>query len=173
MIYIVRHGKQIGDCENFEFIPISSKYDEEMAKIVRSNLKAKGLDIPGTAYFDESLDHLSEYYEKEGRAYYVLLRDGLVAGGVGISEFGGMEGCCELQKLYLRQDMQGDGYGYMMVRFIEEKARDLGYSRIYLETHTNLAAAIHIYEKLGYERIDPPASVVHSTMNRFYIKNMK
>ena len=157
---------------NFEFKKISKEYDEGMAAIVRSNLKARGLDIPGTAYFDDMLDHLSSYYDREGRAYFVLLRDGILAGGIGIAEFEGIKDCCELQKLYLRQDMQGNGAGYCMVEFIEEKARELGYRKIYLETHTNLAAAIHIYEKLGYQRIDPPASVVHSTMNRFYLKEL-
>ncbi len=169
-----RYGVPYGlkDFQNFEFKKISKEYDEGMAAIVRSNLKARGLDIPGTAYFDDMLDHLSSYYDKEGRAYYILLRDGILAGGIGIAEFEGIKDCCELQKLYLRRDMQGNRAGYRMVEFIEEKAKELGYSKIYLETHTNLAAAIHIYEKLGYQRIDPPASVVHSTMNRFYLKEL-
>lgn len=44
--------------------------------------------------------------------------------------------------------------------------------RICLETHTNLAAAIHVYERSGYREIHRPASVVHSTMNRFYLKQL-
>ena len=48
----------------------------------------------------------------------------------------------------------------------------MGYKKLYLETHTNLEAAIHIYEKCGYEEIDKPAGVVHATMNRFYIKEL-
>ena len=143
-----------------------------MAAIVRAALKAHGLDIPGTAYFDEALDHLSVYYDRPGRAYYVLLEDGAVTGGVGLAQFEGLPGCCELQKLYLSPAAQGRGLGYRMIRFIEDRARALGYRQIYLETHTNLQAAIHEYERSGYRQIPRPAAVVHTTMDRFYIKEL-
>lgn len=143
-----------------------------MAAIVRAALKAHGLDIPGTAYFDEALDHLSVYYDRPGRAYYVLLEDGAVTGGVGLAQFEGLPGCCELQKLYLSPAAQGRGLGYRMIRFIEERARALGYRQMYLETHTNLQAAIHEYERSGYRQIPRPAAVIHTTMDRFYIKEL-
>ena len=143
-----------------------------MAAIVRAALKTHGLDIPGTAYFDEALDHLSVYYDRPGRAYYVLLEDGAVTGGVGLAEFEGLPGCCELQKLYLSPAARGRGLGYRMIRFIEERARALGYRQMYLETHTNLQAAIHEYERSGYRQIPRPAAVIHTTMDRFYIKEL-
>jgi putative acetyltransferase len=43
---------------------------------------------------------------------------------------------------------------------------------MYLETHDNLAAAIHVYEKAGYREIEKPEGVVHATMNRFFIKDI-
>ena len=52
-----------------DFVPIEPHQDAAMAAIVRAALKAHGLDIPGTAYFDEALDHLSVYYDRPGRAY--------------------------------------------------------------------------------------------------------
>ena len=155
-----------------DFVPIEPHQDVAMAAIVRAALKAHGLDIPGTAYFDEALDHLSAYYDRPGRAYYVLLEHGAVTGGVGLAQFEGLPGCCELQKLYLSPAARGRGLGYRMIRFIEERARALGYRQIYLETHTNLQAAIHEYERSGYRQIPRPAAVVHTTMDRFYIKEL-
>lgn len=155
-----------------DFVPIEPHQDAAMAAIVRAALKAHGLDIPGTAYFDEALDHLSVYYDRPGRAYYVLLEDGAVTGGVGLAQFEGLPGCCELQKLYLSPAAQGRGLGYRMIRFIEERARALGYRQMYLETHTNLQAAIHEYERSGYRQIPRPAAVIHTTMDRFYIKEL-
>ena len=84
-----------------EFAPIEPHQDAAMAAIVRAALKEHGLDKPGTAYFDASLDHLSAYYDRPGRAYYVLLDGETVVGGVGVAEFEDLPGCCELQKLYL------------------------------------------------------------------------
>ena len=155
-----------------DFVPIEPHQDAAMAAIVRAALKAHGLDIPGTAYFDEALDHLSVYYDRPGRAYYVLLADGAVTGGVGLAQFEGLPGCCELQKLYLSPAARGRGLGYRMIRFIEERARALGYRQMYLETHTNLQAAIHEYERSGYRQIPRPAAVIHTTMDRFYIKEL-
>ena len=155
-----------------EFVPIRPEHDAAMAKLVRDNLKAAGLDIPGTAYFDEGLDRLSGCYESPGRAYYVLMDGGRVIGGVGFAEFDGDPGCCEMQKLYLDDAYKGRGIGHRMVGFIEQKAREAGYRRIYLETHTNLKAAIRLYEKSGYRAVERPASVIHSTMDRFYLREL-
>ena len=68
--------------------------DARIAEIVRANLKHFHLDIPGTAYFDPELEHLSAFYDAEPskRRYFVALDDaGQVVGGAGIAEFKGSE----------------------------------------------------------------------------------
>ena len=155
-----------------KFQRIQPQYDKAMATLIRSNLEACHLDIPGTAYFDECLDHLSDYYNSISGEYYVLLSENIVIGGIGLATFSGFPDCSELQKLYLADEAKGNGIGYKMIQFIEERARERKNLRMYLETHTNLQAAIHIYEKSEYERIERPKSVVHSTMNRFYLKEL-
>ncbi len=156
--------------ETMEWKPLTSQYDPALADLIRASLKENHLDIPGTVYFDEGLDHLSRYYSHDGRAYYVLLQNGAFIGGIGLAEFDGC--CCELQKLYLADAAKGQGLGYGMIAYIENRAREMGYQRIYLETHSNLQAAIHIYEKAGYTEIRRPENVVHSTMDKFYIKKL-
>lgn len=152
-----------------ELLPLRAEYDAAMARIVRENLKAHGLDIPGTAYFDESLDHLSRYYAVPGRGYWVLW-DGRVAGGAGLAETDVLPGFAELQKLYLTDDAKGRGLGRRLTEHVEAMAREMGYRGVYLETHTNLTAALALYEKLGYRQIARPDTVVHTTMDRFYVK---
>ena len=155
---------------------ITGQDDTALAKIVRDNLKSHNLDLPGTVYFDDNLDHLSDFYldKTHKRFYYVLLDDAdNIIGGIGLAEFEFFEDCAELQKLYLADDVKGSGLGYKLIELIEDKARECGYRKLYLETHTNLAAAIHIYEKCGFKVIEKPAGVVHATMNRFYIKDLQ
>ncbi|MDO4623381.1 MAG: GNAT family N-acetyltransferase [Eubacteriales bacterium] len=157
---------------------ITAQDDAAIARIIRDNLKANRLDIPGTAYFDEGLDHLSDFYasDAEQRAYYVVLdeqNEDTIIGGIGFAKFDGKENCAELQKLYLSDTAKGQGLGYEMIRLVEQSVRKLGYRSLYLETHTNLVAAIHIYEKYGFREIERPAGVVHSTMNRFYELELK
>ena len=155
-----------------EFAPIQPHHDAAMAAIVREALQAHGLDKPGTAYFDASLDSLSAYYDRPGRAYYVLLNDGAVIGGVGVAEFEGLPGGCELQKLYLAPAFRDRGLGSQMIRLIEDRAREMDYRQIYLETHTALSAALCAYQRAGYRPIPPPSSVNHTTMARFYQKEL-
>ncbi len=147
--------------------------DAELARIIRENLKKYELDIPGTVYFDDGLDHLSEYYGRDGRRYYVIEdTDGRVTGGIGFAGADFLEDTAELQKLYLDEPYKGSGIGYELIRLVEEKMREAGYRYSYLETHDNLQAAIHIYEKSGYTEIVKPEEVVHSAMNRFFRKEL-
>ncbi len=154
---------------------IKPDHNPALAEMIRTNLKKFSLDIPGTAYFDDNLNHLSDYYlaDSQRRFYYVATDDNdEVIGGVGLSEIDLFEECCELQKLYIRESAKGMGLSYKLVSMIEDKARELGYKRMYLETHDNLPIAIHVYEKTGYKEIAKPDGIVHATMNRFFIKEL-
>ena len=48
--------------ETMNYREICKADDAALADIIRSNLKANKLDVPGTAYFDDNLDHLSDFY---------------------------------------------------------------------------------------------------------------
>lgn len=155
--------------------PILPSDDAKIAKIVRDNLKKFHLNIPGTAYFDKELDALSKFYNclPEKRSYYVVTdENGIVAGGAGVAEFRGFENCAEVQKLYLADEVKGKGIGKRLLQEVDQFARMAGYKRLYLETHSNLGTAIDLYEKMGFHQIDKPESVMHNTMNRFYLKNL-
>ena len=146
-----------------------------LAQIIRDNLKAHNLNVPGTVYYDDSLDHLSDFYlaNPKKRIYYVMLDESnTVIGGIGLDELAFMPDTAELQKLYITDKAKGDGLSYELIKLIEDTAREMGYKQIYLETHDNLAAAIHVYAKCSYIEIDRPDAVVHSSMNKFYIKNL-
>ncbi len=157
-----------------EYREITKNDDAAIAAIIRSNLKARGLDIPGTAYFDDHLDHLSDYYlvDSDKRFYLIATENDEVIGGVGLAAFPHFPDCAELQKLYLTDRVKGRGLGYELMEKIEDKARELGYKRMYLETHTNLDIAIHLYEKCSYQSISQPDFVVHSTMNSFFTQEL-
>lgn len=149
--------------------------DAAIAAIIRANLERYHLNIPGTAYFDPELDHLSRYYNSgsEARTYFILTEEsGRVIGGAGMEKFPGVDRCAEVQKLYVAEGWKGRGYGKLLMKTIEEYARAAGFCRLYLETHSNLEVAMRMYEKYGFHLIGRPESVVHSTMDRFYMKEL-
>ncbi len=163
------------DKAQMRYQQLDKQGDARLASIIRQNLKAVGLDLPGTAYFDEHLDHLSAYYlaDPQKRCYVTAQQDGVVVGGVGIAECDFFPDCAELQKLYLADEVKGAGIGYTLIALIEEKAKALGYRQIYLETHTVLSAAIHMYERCGYQKITRPQAAVHAAMDCFYFKSLE
>lgn len=160
--------------ETLDIREITPDADKALADMIRFSLKKHKLDIPGTAYFDKELDHLSDFYQKgtDDRKYFVLTIDGRICGGMGYSKFDKIENCAELQKLYLTQDCIGKGLGGMLFDFVENEARKAGFKKAYIETHTNLDAAIKMYLKRGYELIDRPDFVFHSSMDAFLIKEL-
>ena len=154
--------------------PILPEDDARLAEIIRQNLEKKHLNIPGTAYFDPELAHLSRFYAAlpEKRAYFVAECGGAVLGGAGYAECSAFEDCAELQKLYLSDSAKGKGLGRRLMETVETSARQAGYRRLYLETHSILDAAIRLYERRGYRSIDHPPSVQHGTMDRFYLREL-
>ena len=147
--------------------------DAALAKIIRTNLEKLHLNVTGTIYFDPELDHLSTFYTQntQKRVYFIALDEAEhVIGGVGVAEFAGLPDCAELQKLYLDDSAKGWGYGRALMKIAEDWARSAGYRQLYLETHSNLTAAMRLYEKLDFRRIERPQAVVHSTMDHFYLK---
>lgn len=146
----------------------------DVATLIRYNLKNNGLDIPGTVYFDTCVDDIYGVYAgRERCGYYVMLNeDGKVIGGIGFDALERIPGCAELQKMYLDDSVKGQGLSYILIDFIEERMRDAGFTTAYLETHSNLQVAIHVYEKCGYNHIDRPKEVEHGAMDHFYIKKL-
>ncbi len=154
---------------------LEAKYDAQIAAIIRTNLERFHLNVPGTAYFDPELNHLSTFYDAdpEKRAYFVVLnKNETVVGGIGVAEFTGIENCAELQKLYLDDSAKGKGYSKELIHLAEDWARSAGYQNLYLETHTNLEVARKLYERIGFAEIEKPSSVQHSTMDHFYLKKL-
>ena len=77
---------------------ITEDDDVAIAAIIRANLERYHLDIPGTAYFDPELDHLSSYYNSgsDERVYFILTDEsGRGIGGAGIAESTGIDDCAE------------------------------------------------------------------------------
>ena len=158
----------------FNYRQIESKDNKVIANIIRKNLEKYHLDIPGTAYYDPQLDSLSDYYyDSKDRIYFVALNElNQVVGGIGIDQFEGIPDCAEIQKLYLDDSIKGQGYGKSLMTIATNWAKEVGYKQLYLETHHHLKEAIGLYEKFDFNLISKPKSVVHGTMDRFYLKQI-
>ena len=135
--------------------PVQPADNAALAFIIRTTLKEFGANHPGTVYYDETTDRLSEVFKAPGSFYHVAELGDVIVGGAGIYPTTGLPpGTCELVKMYLLPVARGSGLGKLLLETNIEKARQLGYSHMYLETMPELTSAIPLYEKYGFEYLD-------------------
>ena len=131
---------------------IQEKDDEALGRLIKSVLTEFKANKPGTAYYDESTDHLSAIFETPKSAYWVVEEHAQIIGGGGIFPTAGLpSGTCELVKLYLYPEARGKGLGKALIDNCFEKALTFGYKNIYLESMPELNQAVSMYEKMGFK----------------------
>ena len=62
---------------------------------------------------------------------------------------------CEMKRLYVRPQARGRSLGETLVRHLLAQAAADGYTEMVLDTIEPLQVAIHLYEKLGFQRCEP------------------
>ncbi|HRD06468.1 MAG TPA: GNAT family N-acetyltransferase [Saprospiraceae bacterium] len=128
-----------------------------LAQIIRTSLAEFGANKPGTVYFDPTTDALYELFQTPGSDYFVAEADGNLLGGAGLFPTAGLpDGVAELVKMYLKSDARGKGYGRLLVNKVEETAKEMGYTALYLESMPELINALSMYEKMGYHYLEGP-----------------
>ena len=103
---------------------------------------------------------------------YILEVDGEAAGTGRLSKL--EERIGEIKNMYIRPEYRGNGYSYLLLHSLEDKAREFGYSALRLDTADFNVVAQHIYNKSGYdeiERYSEGAFIDEST--RAYYENKK
>ena len=160
--------------ENIEIRLITKADNEGIYKLIQGILESYELDKPGTAYFDPYLSELYDYYKNLSTgAYWVLVKDDKVYGGIGIGPFGQYEGVAEVQKYYISTELQGQGYGRKLYEIAENFAKKQGYKKLYIETTDVLGKANDIYHRFGFENLDAPLDgSEHDLMNIWLLKNI-
>ncbi|MED5016535.1 GNAT family N-acetyltransferase [Paenibacillus chibensis] len=153
---------------------IQTEDNSAIEAIIRQCLIAFGGNREGLAWEDESLSHLYDYYNQEGRAYWIAFdANGKMLGGCGIAQFGSpMEGICELQKMYLIEEARGTGIARELLQTALQFAQQY-YRACYLETLQNMHAANHFYKKHGFRSLKSPLTgSEHFACDAWYIRDL-
>ena len=148
--------------------------NDELKSIIQSIFPEFNLPLTGTTYEDYETAHMYESYQDEGEFYLVLEENGKVAGGAGIKPLRDeSKDICELQKMYFKPESRGKGYGKLIFDHCMKRAVALGYKQCYLESASELKAAISIYERNGFTFLDKPmGNTGHYSCGVWMIKDL-
>ncbi len=84
---------------------------------------------------------------------FVVVRDddGIVVGCGGVQRLDDRTG--EIKRMWIHPDRRGGGLGRRLLAHLEHVARDLGRTRVVLDTNGTLTEAIAMYGAAGYEPV--------------------
>lgn len=125
--------------------------------------------VPEPQGADADLNDVELNYFAKGGVFYLVELDKKYIGCCGL--FPLTENSCELRKMYLLKDYRGQGIGQAILEYSIEKASELRFEKIYLETFTSLKEAISLYKKFSFQEIDRNKAT--SRCNMAFVLNLK
>jgi len=105
--------------------------------------------------FNTELDGLAEMYGGPAGRLLLARVDGQLVGCVGVRQLKRDATACEMKRLYVRDTARGLGIGRRLAVASIDAGRELGYSRMVLDTLGGMTAARALYEELGFHDTPP------------------
>ena len=85
-------------------------------------------------------------------AFLVIYADGKPVAGGGLKRDD--DGVAEIKRMYVIPEARRQGFGQRLLEALEDKARELGYARIRLDTGERQPHAQAMYQRAGYHPIE-------------------
>ena len=119
-------------------------------ELIREYSASLGIDLSFQNFEQEMVEFPLHYTRPDGRIL-VAVEGGEAVGVVGLRRFSGK--ICELKRMYVRPEFRGRGIGRLLAMRAIKEAREIGYSRMRLDTLSRLSEAVSLYESLGFKEI--------------------
>lgn len=128
-----------------------------LLEIIATTRAEYGIADRGVELLEPADYALYENYQRQRTLYFVALLDGEVVGGAGVAPLAGADPLtCELQRMYLRANARGRGIGDALLQRCLAAAKQFLYVRCYLETVTQMQAALEFYGRHGFRDLQAP-----------------
>ena len=126
------------------------------------------IGTPGCTWDDSYPDEENLSADLNAGTLFLLVDDGNIFGAVsvvpvreldGLSWQVGGEDCCEISRIVIAPEHQGQGLAAAMLEMLFERLRKAGKSAVHLLVATENSPALKTYRKLGFTISDSPVSM--------------
>ncbi|MEG0296562.1 MAG: GNAT family N-acetyltransferase [Clostridium sp.] len=125
--------------------------EDQVLKVIGTVLSKYGLELePNGADYD--VTDIEKFYFNDNGWFQVVENNNEIIGSVGVYKID--EKKCELRKMYLYSEYQGQGIGKQLMENALNKAKSLGYKKMELQTNSLLYKALPLYNKYGFKNDD-------------------
>lgn len=107
---------------------------------------------------------------QESVVFFVVRHDNTPAGCGGVQFFG--DDYAELKRMYVRPHFRGLGLAKLVVDHLVRHSLQHGVTVLRLETGIYQAAAIGLYEQMGFQRIEPFGDYEDDPLSVFFEKHL-
>ncbi|KQO75077.1 GNAT family N-acetyltransferase [Rhizobium sp. Leaf262] len=132
----------------------STTHVQQVQFLLREYVATSLVDLSSQSIDAEIAGLPGDYAPPTGALFLATSANGKPAGCVAIHKFG-KPGDAELKRLFVAPSYRGLGLGKALVTTALAHAKQMGFSRLVLDTMPEMTAAIAAYEGLGFQRVDP------------------
>lgn len=102
----------------------------------------------------EDREAFREQYFAEGSGVWLATLENEIVGCVALRRLNSRGDAAEIKRMYVRPAYRGKGIADLLMKELEEFARDCGYVWLYLDTAAVMQAAARFYERHGFEHCE-------------------
>ena len=110
-----------------------------------------GVDVDAETYVGKTFNEIDLYYPPRGRL--LLAREAGRLVGMGFLKLI-RNGTCEIKRMYVRPEQRGKGLGKTLLARLIDEARDIGYTKILLDSAVYMEQAHSLYRSMGFTDVE-------------------
>lgn len=132
--------KKLVICNNSIQFDLAKKLTKDYMKWLGEDLCYQGIE--------KEFETFHTMYNSPLGAFIYIEINGEIAGGVGVRKL--ESGVCEMKRLYVYDKFRGNQLGQLLCEKLLDISKELGYSKMRLDTLPSLKSAVKLYESLGF-----------------------
>lgn len=131
--------------------PAKDSDSDGIKAVVFGVLEEYGL-APDPGSTDEDLDAIEAHYSNNDGYFGVVEEGDCIVATIGLYRIDATT--CELRKMYVLPSQRGKGLGRELLAFALNRAKNMGFERVVLETASPLNEAISLYKRFGFQNFE-------------------